>query len=238
VASFTAGLDQVAATICRIEIGERVMATGFLVGVDLLLTADFVLSEVLSGSVSSAQVACRFDYREAQDGNLATTGTVFRLAEDWLVARDPYVSLSAGLGYALLRVAGSPGAQPVGGGRGTSRRLRQWLTLSPKAPRPEPQDSLFIMMHAQGGPWKFSTGPVLDVAADGTRLRYLNDTAPGSSGAPCLSRDFELVGMHLGTNPDSGSRPKEAWGFGVPVAAIAADLERKGLGGATQVAFA
>jgi hypothetical protein len=238
VASFTAGLDQVAATICRIEIGERVMATGFLVGVDLLLTADFVLSEVLSGSVSSAQVACRFDYREAQDGNLATTGTVFRLAEDWLVARDPYVSLSAGLGYALLRVAGSPGAQPVGGGRGTSRRLRQWLTLSPKAPRPEPQDSLFIMMHAQGGPLKFSTGPVLDVAADGTRLRYLNDTAPGSSGAPCLSRDFELVGMHLGTNPDSGSRPKEAWGFGVPVAAIAADLERKGLGGATQVAFA
>jgi V8-like Glu-specific endopeptidase len=92
-------------------------------------------------------------------------------------------------------------------------------------------------MHVQGGPLKFSTGPVVDVAADGTRLRYLNDTGLGSSGAPCLSRDFELVGMHLGTNPDSGpSGPR--WNFGVPVAAIAADLERKGLGGATQVAFA
>jgi V8-like Glu-specific endopeptidase len=92
-------------------------------------------------------------------------------------------------------------------------------------------------MHALGGPLKFSRGAVLDVATDGLRMRYDNNTERGSSGAPCLNQDFGLVGMHLGTNPDSGpSGPR--WNFGVPVAAIAADLERKGLGGATQVAFA
>jgi hypothetical protein len=61
------------------------------------------------------------------------------------------------------------------------------------------------------------------------RLYYSSDSGAGSSGAPCLSQNFELVAMHLSRSRFAGAAVP-ALGFGVPVAAIAADLEDKARG--------
>jgi hypothetical protein len=229
--AFRLRLDRIVTPICRVEIGERVMATGFLVGVDLLLTAD-IFSDLRSGAISSGAVSLRFDYREAYGGELVTRGTTFQLARDWLVASDALVSSSEGLGYALLRVAGAPGAQPVGGWQAeSSERLRQWINSPSGTLLPERKDQLLILMHRSGGPLQLSLGAVTHLSLDGQRLFYNNKTGPGASGAPCLTRDLQLVGMHLAAD-------RADLGFGVTMAAIAADLERKGLGRVLYTVFA
>src|SRR5262249_27889106 len=222
--------DRIVTPICRVEVGRRIMATGFLVGVDLLLTAD--ISDLRDGAIPSSAVTLRFDYREAYAGELVTRGTTFRLAPDWLVAGGAFVAPSGGLGYALVRVAGAPGAQPVGGSRAeSSERLRQWISSPEGILLPDRKEQLLILMHGSGGPLQLSLGVVTDLSLDGQRLLYNNDTGPGASGAPCFTRDLQLVGMHLTT--DRAGR-----GLGVTMAAIAADLERKGLGGALRTVFA
>jgi hypothetical protein len=85
--------EQVAAAVCRGELGGNVFGTGFLIGADLLLTAEHVLSNVLTGSVYPNEVAFQFDYHITQDGAVATSGTVFRLSDDWLVVHESHVSL-------------------------------------------------------------------------------------------------------------------------------------------------
>jgi hypothetical protein len=70
VASFQSRLDQVAAPICKVEVADRMMATGFLVGVDVLLTADAVVYDVRKGTVSPSALTIRFDYREGYGGEL------------------------------------------------------------------------------------------------------------------------------------------------------------------------
>jgi hypothetical protein len=220
--TFRSGLNQISAAICRVEVGD-VFGTGFLVGVDLLLTADFGVSRSLEKVVPRSGVRFRFDYRGENESH--SSGTVFGLAEDWLVAEEQYRSADDGLGYALLRVDGSPGAQPIGGERAeSSEQLRQWIQV-PDPPRLVNQgEQLLIAGHPAGKPLQLSIGQALGTSPSGARLRYDVATLPGSSGAPCFTRNLELVGMHLGNDQHLGPN------FGVSIEAIVADLDRKGLG--------
>jgi V8-like Glu-specific endopeptidase len=60
---------------------------------------------------------------------------------------------------------------------------------------------------------------------DGRRLRYRNNTEPGSSGSPVFNFEWELVALHHG-----GARGKEpvAYNQGIPAAQIRAHVEAKG----------
>jgi hypothetical protein len=165
-------------------------------------------------------------------GSWSAKGAEFRLADDWLVASNEYTSPAEGLGYALLRIAGSPGAQPIGGARAeSSERLRQWIELPAAATVLRPDDQLLIMMHQHRAPLRLSLGRLTGTSPDGQRLFYDNASGPGSSGAPCFTQDLQLVGMHLGAD-------RRGIGNGVMTAAILADLERQGLAGAARTRFA
>jgi V8-like Glu-specific endopeptidase len=224
VHAFSSRLSQISAAICRVEVGD-VLGTGFLVGVDLLLTADFVMSKLLEKAVPLSAVNFRFDYKGDNENRL-TRGTLFGLAEDWLVARDPYRSADDGLGYVLLRLAGSPGAQPIGSERAeSSEQLRQWLSVPDPSSLPHHGEQLLIAGHPAGRPLQISFGQAAAASPD-ARLRYTVDTAAGSSGAPCFTGSLELAGMHLGKEPYTGAN----FNFGVSMMAIVADLDRKGLG--------
>jgi V8-like Glu-specific endopeptidase len=167
----------------------------------------------------------RFDYKGDNENRL-TRGTLFGLAEDWLVARDPYRSADDGLGYVLLRLAGSPGAQPIGSERAeSSEQLRQWLSVPDPSSLPHHGEQLLIAGHPAGRPLQISFGQAAAASPD-ARLRYTVDTAAGSSGAPCFTGSLELAGMHLGKEPYTGAN----FNFGVSMMAIVADLDRKGLG--------
>jgi V8-like Glu-specific endopeptidase len=229
---FLSGMERLSAQICRVEIGNDVKGTGFLVGVDLLLTADHVLSDVLTYGTPRGDVVLRFDYREAYGGDLVAGGTVFGLADEWLVATNEYMSVDSGLGYALLRIAGSPGAQPVGGaGALSSDRLRGWIEFPPSLAFPVVQERIVVLGHPEGKPLQISMGQVIAISSDRRLLHHDADTSSGSSGAPCLNEDLQLVGMHLGTDRSFGPN------FGVTLSAIVEDLENKKLGQALRTHF-
>ena len=60
--------------VCRIECGERLLGTGFLIGSDLVLTADHVLSPLWDGSVSLSEITFRFDLTTGSRKKIVTEG--------------------------------------------------------------------------------------------------------------------------------------------------------------------
>jgi hypothetical protein len=204
------------------------MATGFLVGPDLVLTADHVLESVHAGKASPNDVRVRFDYKGTSGGTVSQ-GTVFPVAKDWLVSRDPY-TLQGGLGYCLLRLENSPGAQPIGGAQaGPYDALRNWINLHDVA-TVSPGDELVMLHHAAGEPLKLSTGRAVAMPIDApTLIAYQLPSEPGSSGAPCFTMDFRIAAMHIGLSLP-GLPFSSGVSFGARIAGIAEHLGETGHG--------
>jgi hypothetical protein len=224
-AEFQRRLDELAAAVCRVEVGDNTIATGFLVGTDLLLTAGHVIADLGSRKikVEPSAVRLRFDYREGYGGALVTGGTVFRLRRNWLVTWE-IASVGAGLNYALLQVDGSPGVQPLGAAHAeSSTRLRGWVTLQDH-PAVVPGMPVLMMGHRGGGPLHASMGRLIGRSPDRTQVIYQNEAGPGSSGSPSFNADLQLISVHLGRD-DKDVR------YGAAIDAIAADLVKKGIGG-------
>jgi hypothetical protein len=220
--------------VCRVEIDalrdglSNVMATGFLVGPDLVLTADNVLESVHAGNVFPYDIRVRFDYKGTGSG-AASQGTVFRAAIDGIVSRDPYTS-QGGLGYCLLRLENTPGTQPIGGAQaGPSDALRNWINLYDVGTL-SPGDELVLLHHAAGKPLKLSTGKVVAMPNDApTLITYDLPTEPGSSGAPCFTMDFRIAAMHIGSrHPGPSFSPGVS--YGTRISAITEHLGEAGHG--------
>jgi hypothetical protein len=190
--------------------------TGFLVGPDLLLTAMHVLEplNVLNPEQVPASFQVFFDHSKGGalnlDGSLPDTVRCVELAQDWLVAgarsydqdgkidepdAQQQAAMQEQLDFVLIRLKDSVGLQPVHPSGG---RARAWITL------PDPQSTgklvrderLVITQHPAGQAQCVDFGRFERMCTSQTRMFYSVSTAPGSSGAPCFNRAFELVGMH------------------------------------------
>lgn len=229
--------------VCRVEVDSRqygypdIVATGFLVGPDLVLTADHVLQTVHDGSVSPIDVQFQFDYRGDRKGAVSV-GTVFHMAKDWLVSRDPY-NAQGGLGYCLLRLENSPGTQPIGGTQaGPSDALRNWISLY-DFDTVRPLDHLFLLHHAAGGPLQLSSGKALPTGDyDSAQIAYDVNTEPGSSGAPCFTVNFRLAALHIGSSPLTGKWFAPGMSYGTRMSAIVQHLGETGHGDVMGLALA
>lgn len=182
--------------VCRVE-GPS-YGTGFLVGPDLLMTNYHVLQAVIAQPTLASTVLFRFDYKMAPDGVTLRPGQTFRLADAtaWLIDGSPPGQLD----YALVRVAGAPGQQAVGGQ--SNAPARGWL-----APVAHPftlGEPLLILQHPEARPLALAPGAVTAIAPDQQRIAYSANTLPGSSGAPCFNTDWELVALHH-TGSSSGN---------------------------------
>lgn len=177
-------------TVCRIEIPNGTYGTGFLVGPDLLMTNYHVLQPVIDQPALAEAVIFRFDFKMAADGVTLRLGETYRLATTttWLLDGSPPGQLD----YALVRLAGSPGQQPVGGQQGAPPR--DWLR--PTAHPIVIGEPLFILQHPQARPLLLAPGSVTTLAADGRTVAYSANTLPGSSGSPCFNTDWALVAIH------------------------------------------
>lgn len=228
--------------VCRVELplyGQEATVcgkglacgTGFLVGSDLLLTAFHVIEPLVKWEekkaagqawANPADVRLRFDYAQREGEPAIYEGTVFKLAAQWQVIAQPLGGADfqglktpspAELDFALVRVAGAPGDQVVGGGPGAPRR--GWIPLPPQPLWPEKDAPLFILQHPDGEPLKMAPPDrVLELNANKTRVRYLVNTKPGSSGSPCFNARLQLVALHHFGR-------EEKYNQGVPIAAIA-----------------
>jgi hypothetical protein len=221
VSAWRARLGDLEGQVCRVEIPAGLQATvgtGFLVAPDLCLTNYHVVWPLINQRAEPSGTRLRFDFRRADDGTVVSEGICFSLADDWLAASrppsavdtDPAGGLPAAdeLDFALLRVAGEPGNDPIG--RASQVRdspARGWIRQV--GPAPEPEHPLSVLQHPDGAPLKIAFGQSTGLNANATRLRHTVNTEGGSSGSPCLNAQLELVGMHHAGDPnfDSDHRP-------------------------------
>ena len=213
--------------VCRVESNGGLLGTAFLIGADLVLTADHVLGGRRPGSVSSAEVTLRFDLTTGHRNRIVTEGTRFRPGE--------VVWRNAELDYVLLRVHGSPGVQPIGGGTGPGGTLRRWIDVSEPASI-RPGSELVMVGYARERPpaLTFDRGAVITLRDD--RVVYTIESEPGASGAPCFTPGLELVALltHQNNDPDA---PRTA-SVGVLLSAVLRDLRDHGFGHLVGAAFA
>jgi hypothetical protein len=209
----------------RIEAAGVPVCTGFLVGLDLVLTADIAVANLAAGAVENGVVAVRFDYQSDVSSRTLSEGTLYKV--DALVHISPLLDETNGLGYALLKVSGSPGYQPIGAPNLEREAiLRRWIEL-PASPRtPHPGETLLVVHHATEGGLRVDISQAKAVSPRGTRLHHEIATGALSAGSPLFSANFELVAMQL-------RRPTAGWkstNGAVPIAAIVRDLGERGYG--------
>jgi hypothetical protein len=205
--------------VCAVEVPGG-GGTGLLVGHDLVLTNYHVVEPVLKGGASPANCSCRFDFKAPRHGNTVNPGVFFPFGsgDTWRVATSPYSQADLVVGgtdwrrdeldFALLRVQGSPGTQPVLP-PAQEAPMRGWLPLSSKPPGFAAGDTLHMIQHPRDEdsrpvkqlPQQFATGNVLEFKGGGLRVRHDASTLPGSSGSPCFNDSLELAALHHAGEP-------------------------------------
>jgi hypothetical protein len=237
-------MGQVEGRICAVEIDGNAAGTGFLVGPDAVLTNYHVLASVLERATSPSRVTCRFDYKVLSDGTRMRTTDVGLHASDWDLDSSPPSAAEKTrtpdvpppnpdeLDYALVRLERAVGAEPPLSQVGAGASARGWIAIPMAAPVFLPKAPLLIAQHPDGKPLKFSvdTEAVLGVNANRTRVRYTNNTEPGSSGSPVFDLDWNLVALHHLGDPAYDHPP--SYNQGVIIDPIRRRVERSGRGDA------
>lgn len=212
------------AQVCSIGGSNEVYGTGFLVGPDLVLTAEHVVHRLITGELAYGQVLVAFDFRTLPNGQVVHHGTLYSLRSDWLVSFSPLSGGGVGLGYALLRVEGTPGSDPVGGDAAEPGAMRRGWMVPPRRTYDALAGSPVVILHQD------SNGALqITVDMEGLvgsqvaimRVQYAPKVVLGAAGAPCFDLDWELVALHQ-------SRLPSGFNEGVPMSAIVRDLEARG----------
>ena len=228
------------------------IGTGLLVASDLVLTNYHVIEDALKrqNDESPELIRVAFDRTRNSDGNENLDGPDYGLLhpqteQEWLAAWSPPDAgdgkddpigkplRSGRLDYALLRVVGQPADQPLVGpaAQGTPK-TRGYFDLSAVGAHPfQAGEPLIILQHPQSDPAaRPSYAPlVYDIGsvagANAARLTYSTSTLAGSSGSPCLDRQFRPVAIH---HAHIKTKPLNE---GIPLQAIVEDLRSKDIPG-------
>jgi Trypsin-like peptidase domain/Effector-associated domain 1 len=235
-------LGEIEGRICRVEFPEgEAQGTGFLIGPNAVVTNYHVIEEIKNGNIPSGSVRLRFDYKVI-GGVAVQAGTVYKLSKDWLFDSSPYSSLDAlvlphadpgadELDYAILRVDGTPGTDPVGGATNDPQPVpRQWLEVPPVPHDFSKQPALYIVQHPDGKPMQVAidSNGVVGVNGNRTRVRYTTTTEPGSSGSPCFGPDWQWIALHHSGDPKYYKGAKPEFNEGIPLPAICSLLKDRG----------
>jgi hypothetical protein len=230
--AWRARLGALEAQVCHVQVDEgdtglMSSATGFLVGPDLVLTAYHAVSSVIEDPRRLRLVGLLFDFKRLANGVTINPGTAWLPREkDWLVAASGTAPTEGrdGLDYALLRIAGSPGTEPIGGDTAEpGAAARGWITVPRRPFDLVPGSPLFVLHHSHGEPLQVAASMegVIGMDPTGTRLRYKTDLQAGSSGAPCFDANWELIAMHQAN--------QEGTGQGLPISTLVQDLKARGV---------
>jgi hypothetical protein len=247
VSPWCARLAALAPKICLIDIPSGIsstLGTGFLVGVDTVMTSFHVMRDVLTQKVDPTRVSLRFDYKLLEDGRTFSEGATYHLArETWCLDYSEFSPLDGKvhpgnalpaadhLDYILLHVEGRPGSDPIGGiaNKHPQPEKRGWIDLSSPPQMPAVGMELFILHHPDGKRLKMTlnTTSVQAVNSNGTRLLHQTNTANGTSGAPCFTYTWEPIALHQTGDPAADSHHPAALNQSIPLATIWQRLARQ-----------
>ncbi|QEH31964.1 hypothetical protein OJF2_04310 [Aquisphaera giovannonii] len=242
--------------VCRISVPHdkgTMYGTGFLIGDETILT-NYHVMEPLVTKVPGADrknVDLLFDFRTAPDGVATSPGVSFKLFDhdtDWLIDESRYADADLAvkpvdevlkadrpedrLDYAVLRVAGSPGGNPIGVKPVAGSPPRGSLPLLDRDDGPdlEPSAAIFIFQHPKAAALRldWEKPAVLGVNTNRTRVLYNVNTEGGSSGSPCFNAKLDLVALHHVGGKDWPAQVPFLYNQGIPVSAIRRLLEKRG----------
>lgn len=218
-AEFRERMDRSERAVCRINLPKPEWGTGFLVGLDTVLTNYHVVEDLDIGIQARDQVAIQFDYVLGADGRPPASTTTCKLAADrWLLAASRVDDLD----FALLRLDRPVGEEPA---PARPAEPRGWLKPSAYTFSGQDPEPLFILQHPQieagreTHPLKITVGFVTGQPTD-RRVTYTTNTLKGSSGSPCFRADWDLVALHRSSTEGAANE-------GIPFKAILDDLERR-----------
>jgi V8-like Glu-specific endopeptidase len=212
-----ARLSGIRRRVCRIKNGQQAMATGFLIGPELVATASFVIDPRTSPDNTEVQFDFEIVDGVVQPGRLIPVRaiSVEGRMPPGTTATDPGAPASFG----LLELKEPEGDRSIDG-----KPKRGWFDLTSSAGEVVRGQPLFLFHHPQGAYLRMSEGNLIDRAGD-NRLRYQAETAPGSSGAPLFNERFQLLGLHEARLPDDHYPNLK---LGLCSQAIASVLQAKG----------
>lgn len=252
VDAWRTALGTTEARVCRIEHVKdgttRAIGTGFLLSPNLVMTNYHVMENFINGKIAANRIRLRFDYKVLAGSGVINKGRVYKLAAAWDVDHSPYSELDKQvnpsgtpsveeLDYALMRVDGNPGFDPVSTGEKEDPKAprRGWIPVSADMHDWKTRRALLILQHPDGHPLKLamrmdaSPTPLPDNDAP-TRVRYTTRTEPGSSGSPCFDIDWNLIALHHSGDPKYAKfNVKPDWNEGIPFTAIMHRLDKCGL---------
>jgi hypothetical protein len=220
-------LGQLEGQVCRVQAGDDVKGSGFLVGPDVLLT-----SATLAERVAGMDVHCQFDAKRSREGAVVTPGVWYDVVD--VVATGP--TTGGPVGWALVRVGGSPGVQPIGGDRveSSTGTLRGWVDIS-RADLRAVTGELLCLSPDYLGSLVLTTGQAVVEGPSESHLLLDLPTSPEAAGGPLLGPDLTPVGVHLGFGFDP-NHPDAA--IGVTLGSVLEDLSDQRLDHLVRTALA
>jgi V8-like Glu-specific endopeptidase len=231
-----------AQAVGRVELPQgTALGTGFLVAPNMLLTNQHVLKT----KSYLSQAVVRFDYQLDAEG-VASHGRVIAFDPDFYIA-----SPDTELDFALVKLKEEPlgSLRPQPGEERDGKRIedlpfleqmrlgrhRGHLLLSPAMI--VEKERVNIIQHPNGNPQKAVLTQNYTIAdMTDTRVQYLADTMPGSSGSPVFNRRWEVVALHHSGGPhppqklsnslQSALKGHYRFNEGIPMRAIMPQIER------------
>ncbi len=164
---------QCAQAVVRIDIGKGA-GTGFLVGNNYIVTNHHVIPDVQTARNAKIQ----FNFQKDWAGlDLAS--------EEVLLTPDTSpknFKTDVTLDYTLVKLA-------------NDMNLKYGQLAFSDTP-PQKDDFVNIIQHPAGGPKQIALYHNIVTYADETRVQYLTDTLPGSSGSPVFNSSWQIVALH------------------------------------------
>jgi hypothetical protein len=194
--------------VALVRRGQSAVGSGFLVGPDLLLTAEHVIRVDGPPSASDLErVEVVMDFTGRGRAVIETGSPPVRVTEmlrtspatDPELVPGPLADWDAPgdhLDFALLRLA-----RPVGHDETpeTADGTRGWYTLSTIEPDLSRSVQVMVMHFPKGAylTWSVMRGSFqYNPAGTKTRMRYKSNTEPGSSGGPIIDEQGRLLAIH------------------------------------------
>lgn len=164
---------QCAQAVVRIDIGKGA-GTGFLVQDNYIITNNHVIPDL----ATARQAKIQFNFQKNWQGLDLASEEVGLLPD----ASPKNFRTDVALDYTLVKLEGD-----------LNSKYGQ-LTFSDTPPQKD--DFVNIIQHPAGGPKQIALYHNVVTYVDDTRVQYLTDTLPGSSGSPVFNSNWQIVALH------------------------------------------